>query len=330
MVLLNELFSLNPTLFFEVARIEARVTNCVLPQQVFLVDVDKLNNLANLVSSYMNGLVDVEKLIHKINEIEFNVGEELKTNNLRKKLNELDMEVLPFCTLIDRILSSKEILVFPTVQYYVYDSSKERQIRKKLRRIRKLEMMILEKQDKLKNRMKIIKREGELLGYPKCCINEFLKLKRKAVLFGSITPEKKVVMELLDLEILKTLPEIFNGLSFDLFYSLFSLNFYPCTIKCKRAVKIGKTCVDYLDQFGYRKAYECCLLFNAFYHLVTGYKSYLLLKDGKCKSKYSKKVVTHFSKLRPDIEEVLSAAKNVITDVKFGNEFIKNCVKVNL
>lgn len=325
----NKIFSLSPTLLLEIVRIRAKLADCVIPQQFFESKFHA--DLTNLISSYLNGLIDAETLEQRINGIENKIKEELKSNEIREMLNELNVDVLPFCVVVDRILSSKDIPVFPEVQYYVYDVSKENNVIRRLKKVRRSEMKVFEGKDELKNRMKIIEIEGELLGYPKCCVDEFLRLKKKAILSNSsLTPEKKVVIELLDLDIHNKLPEIFSNLDFDdVFYSLFTSNFYPCSIRCKNAIKIGKICKDYLEQYPeYKKAYKCRLLFNVFYQLATGYKSYLLLKSVNTEhSKYSKKVVNHFNNLKPDVNEILNAAKNVITDVKFGDEFIKKCVK---
>ena len=326
----NKIFSLSPTLFLEIVRIRAGLTNCVLPQQLY--ESKFQIDLSNLVSAFLNGLVDAEKLERRISEVENRIKEELKSNEIREILNELDIDILPFCVVVNRILSSKHLPIFPEVQYYVYEMSKENKVRRGLKKTRKLEMKILRGENSLKNRMRIIKIEGGLLGYPKCCVDEFLRLKKKAILSNNFTPEKKIIIELLDIEVYNKLPKIFSNLSFeDFFYSLFTSNFYPCSIECKKAIKIGKMCEDYLEKYPeYKKAYRCRLFFNIFYQLVTGYKSYLLLKNANTEhSEYSKKVVNHFNSLKPDVEEILSAAKNVITDVKFGNEFIKKCM-INL
>ena len=330
---LKNVFSINPILFFEVVRILANVAVCVLPQQVFNVNSNNLH-LLNTTFSYISRSINLQKFKEEINNVENRISNTLEDNKIKKELRELGIDVLPFCTIVDKIISSKEMPIFPNVQYYVYKIEEEDSVKKILEKIRKMEIEILNSKNiksQLKNRLKIIKLEGELLGYPKCCINEFIKLKKKNILEGyKVTPEKKVIIDLLNSKMLEEFQKIIeSSLSYfnESLYSLFSMNFYPCSIACRNAIKVGKICEEYLDNVenAFKKGYRCGLLFNAFYHIVTGYNSYITSKNKD--SSYIRQISKHYCKLKPEIKEILDASKNVITNLHFGNAFIKNCVE---
>ena len=321
---IEKIFSLSPTLFFEVARIVANTSFCVLPQQVFTFKFNNLR-LLNSIFSYIAGEIDCKKLESEINYIEREAINFLKKDDLSKILHNLDMEVIPFCTIVDRILNSEETPIFPTIYYYVYKKGKRERVEEVLHKIRAFEIEVLS-ENELEKRLEIVKLEGKLLGYPECCINEFLDLKKRAILNNySLSPEKKTILELLESGLLNKFHELLENIdSFEYVYSLFSLNFYPCSIFCKKAIKIGKTCNDHLDKNN--RAYRCGLIFNTFYHIATGYKSYTISK--RKDSEYLKKISIYYNNLKPDVQEILEASKNVLSDKDFINNFIYKCSKI--
>lgn len=154
-----------------------------------------------------------------------------------EQLNKLGYSVIPYEWLFDPITLS------PTrrISFYVC-KDKEKTLRY-LRRIEKLE-----RNPSIGNIRKIIKIEGKLLGYPKCCINRFSKLKTEG-----LSPEKITIIECIE-----------NGIFHDVLkgfpdpelpekaYSLFTSNFYPCKINCNEAVDIGRKLVDYDWRYRYK------------------------------------------------------------------------------
>ena len=135
------------------------------------------------------------------------------------------------------------ITLSPTNRLSFYVCKDKEKALKLLRRIE-----LLERNPTKKNVKRIIKIEGKLLGYPKCCVDRFSNLKVEG---GS--PEKEIIRECVEsglfLEILKGYP---NPELPEEAYSIFTTNFYPCGIDCGRARKIGKSIVEYDERYGYK------------------------------------------------------------------------------
>jgi len=112
-----------------------------------------------------------------------------------------------------------------------------------LRKIEKLEKKITKE-----NIKKIIKIEGKLLGYPKCCIKKFSKLK-----VAGRSPEKDIIIECIEKEVFYSVLKGYPDPELpEIAYSLFTTNFYPCKIDCERAVEIGKYLTKYDRRYKYK------------------------------------------------------------------------------
>ncbi len=152
-------------------------------------------------------------------------------------LKSLGYSVLTYMWTFDPITLS------PTNRLSFYVCKDKEKALKLLRRIE-----LLERNPTRNNIKKIIKIEGKLLGYPKCCVERFSNLKVEG---GS--PEKEIIRECVEsglfLEVLKGYP---NPELPEEAYSIFTTNFYPCGIDCEKARKIGKSIVEYDERYRYK------------------------------------------------------------------------------
>jgi hypothetical protein len=306
-------FKSNPAFYIEVGRVKAGVTDCVLPLHPFKAVVLKYRSvLANILA---NGRIPNES-------IEKSVESEIKKLNDYGILKGMDLEVVASATILNRILST--VAISPDIFIYICDASKVKSIRKKLKRIKSLEIKAISK-NSLEYRLEINKIEGELLCYPECCINSFIELKQKSVLGGQ-PPETKAIVECIERglfsDILKLLFSPKSELPEEI-YAFFTSNFYPCRIDCEKAIEIGKSYEERLAGI-YKTAYRCKLILNATYCLISAFESYKLVKAKKPKTEFGKTVLEFFDSLPSDKKEKLDKISKLlaIDPLDFENRFI--------
>jgi hypothetical protein len=242
-------------------------------------------------------------------------------SNLRREehsaLKEIGLKVISFKSRVDRIVSSKEPIFSPHTFYYVFKHSSERFVVKTLEKIERLE-----KKPSLKNRLKINELEGEILGYPDCCISSFVNLKRGSV-EGKTPPETKTVLECMDsnvfLDVLKAFPE--PKIPYCA-YSLFTSNFYPCSIGCKKAIEIGKKCESFFDEIDSRFGlfYRCKIVSNVLGLLVPIFEVSKIPNPKTDFGKRAKDFVVSLGDLKPKAEKVISIYR--LNPIEFENDYI--------
>ena len=294
------MFESNPSFYIEVLRIKAGLTDCVLPFHPFKDVIAKYE----IIDDY------AEERIEK----------DIKRSNEYKTLREMNLDVVVSVTILDRILS--ELVLHPNVLVYVCNASKVNKIRKKLKKIKELEMKAILKRS-MEYRLKVNEIEGRLLNYPKCCILNFVELKYKSMLGLTSPPETKLVMECLENNLFLKVLKLFKNPDFlvDEMYSLFTSNFYPCSIGCSKAMELGKRYEEFLEG-KYKKAYKCKLLLNALYLLLSAYNSYKFMKSPK--TEYGQMVLNFFNSLsKSEIDKIEKINKLVMIDIlNFENRYI--------
>ena len=294
------MFESNPSFYIEVLRIKAGLTDCVLPFHPF----------KDIIAKYMLTDDYVEERIEK----------DIKRSNEYKTLSEMNLDLVVYVTILDRILS--DLVIHPTVLVYVCNASKINKIRKKLKKIKELEMKAIHRRS-IEYRLKVNEMEGRLLNYPECCISNFVELKYKSMLGLASPPETKLVMECLENNLLLKILGLFKNPDslVDEIYSLFTSNFYPCSIECSKAMEMGKRYEEFLEG-KYKKAYKCKLILNALYLLLSAYNSYKLMKSPK--TEYGQMIFKFFNSLsKSEIDKIEKINKLVMMDIlDFENKYI--------
>jgi len=176
-----------------------------------------------------------------------------------------------------------------------------------LRRIEKLECEI-----NLRNLRRMIELEGKLLGYPECCIRKFSRLK-----VDGKNPEKKTIVECIERgvfeDLLRSYPEP-NQIK-----SLFTTNFYPCSLDCKRANEIGERLVEYDRNYRFK------IVISIINLMTPVFKIYKF----KPKTEFGKLVFSFVESLG----ELKLKAKKIVEDfsrdpVRFEIDFLRNVMHV--
>jgi len=307
--LFSILFDISPTLFIETGRIEAKTTECILLQQFFKEP-----------SIYGRELLSrkIKNISRKaVKNVEDNVKKKIVTDSVYKSLKRAGFEVLPSVMILNRI--SKPYLVNEIFFYLCYED-KVRDVSRKLSLIKKIE---LDELKMLKNNsaesiinsiVKINRLEGELLSYPDCCISGFVKDKKDGIFH-----ETKITLECLQNEEFEVAIDCFLSPEKvrttelpDFFYSHFTSNFYPCSILCKKAIKIGKTNEEYFDEF--KELYRGKLILNVLYHLATAYVSYEIVvgRGLEIDTEYRRFISDYFKKMDSEIVSILARVKDLL------------------
>ncbi|HIP63587.1 MAG TPA: DUF483 domain-containing protein [Archaeoglobus profundus] len=298
------MFEENPSFYIEVLRIKAGLTDCVLPIHPF----------KDIIAKYMIYDITTDDYVEE------KIEKEIKRSNEYKTLKEMDLDVVVSVTILDRILS--DLVIHPTVLVYVCNASKIDKIRKKMKKIKELEMKAIHRRS-IEYRLKVNEMEGKLLNYPECCISNFVELKYKSMLGLTSPPETKLVMECLENNLLLKVLKLFENPDslVDEIYSLFTSNFYPCSIECSKAMDMGKRYEEFLEG-KYKKAYRCKLVLNALYILLSAYNSYKFMKSPK--TEYGQMVFKFFNNLsKSEINKIERINKLVMMDIlDFENKYI--------
>ncbi len=291
-------FWYNPTFFLEISRVRCGLSRFVLPQQVFCdVVIRFAEKIEFLFNRYQHGLISLGTLFREKETIEKSIKSEISHYTEYVSCKRLGLDVIPYIYFINRILKNPKF--FPDIFFFVSDRSG-------IGEIKRIERRAIEgKIDYQRGKSKIIKLEGKLLGYPRCCIREFLK--------GSA--ETRLILECVDGGLFKELINSLEKSEIKPFYAFFTSNFYPCSVDCRRAERIGEILDDYLDD--YSIAFRLRTMVNVFYNLIVAYKTY------KYDEKYKKILEDFFSKLDKKWFEVFEKSERSITNLtEFTNAFI--------
>ncbi len=235
-------FSENPVFFLEVSRIFSGISKCVLVQQVYEVPTVVNEKISDSLSDFVKGRIGVKDL--------FNIAFECEKTleNFCKNTYGLEVKVVPYIGFVSRVLSRP--VLTPEYLFFVgeFDRSELRQIEKKL---------LSGKLSFERAQKKLIEKEGKLLGYPKCCIKNYVESKR------AIPAESKIILEMFEKGSFKKLFTALESSRIEPIYSLFTSNFYPCSIDCNNAVSLGLHLDSWLGQ--YSRAFRLRTMVNALY-----------------------------------------------------------------
>lgn len=306
------LFDRSPTLFTEAGRIKAKTTECVLLQQFF--------REASLTARHSLRKIR-GNIVKKINDVENQVKKRIVSDSIYKSLKKTGFEIIPSAMILNRI--SKPYLV-SEVFFYLCCEDKVRKVNRKLKSIKKIEINVLNsnlvnnipanEEALIDSITRINKLEGELLGYPDCCISEFVKNKKEGFFH-----ETKIALECLRNEEFDVAIDCFLNPEKvkeaelpDFFYSHFTSNFYPCKVSCKNAIKTGKANEEYFGEF--KELYRGRIILNVLYHLATTYASYEIIVDRNLEinTEYRRFISDYFEKMNKEVLSVIGKMKDLL------------------
>ncbi len=235
-------------LFFEVSRIIANVSKCIMYNPFPELTKETVNEIFTFF--------DPNDPYSKVEKLEFELSKKLE----KTEVFGVDLVYIPFFYLVNRIVCLGKVIITPELQFYICKQEDKEWAKNQLKKIRKIEENIL-KSGNTSKIYKINKIEGNLLGYPKCCVENFVRRKKLRNSGKRITsPEGLIAMEFIENGYHTILDSIFlkkeNIMNVKLPLTLFAFNFYPCKLNCKRAEKIGNTCFEKMSEIGMEKLFR--------------------------------------------------------------------------
>lgn len=299
-------FWLNPVLFLEVSRIKSGISKCVLPQKVFKADFSVYEKLNSEFARFMNDECGTEELYETAEIIE-EIALNSLSPSLTKTISELGLQVTPVVVFANRVLTREAL--YPEIQFFISKNAAD------LRKLKKIERKILEGELEFgKGRDKLIRIEGEILGYPECCVDNYVESKKV------FPAESRLILECIEHGIFDAVLDAFKESQVTSFPQFFTSNFYPCSVECKRAKRVGLRVEEWLGE--YRNAFRLWSMVNVLYHLITGYKA------SKAKDDLGKKIRNYCSGLESTDVEIINALSPHTADItEFANLFIRRVLQ---
>ncbi len=216
----------------------------------------------------------------------------------------LGLEVFPYKAYVSRIISSASVT--PVTQFFVS--------RRPPRRIEKIERSFLDGRLSLERaRRKVIHAEGEYLGYPRCCVRSYAESKE------GLPAESRVLLECISEGIFDELIDALRKNELLVFHQFFTSGFYPCSVRCRRAERIGKKLCTELED--YAVAFSLRSMVIALHLLCTAYKASRF--DGLL----SREAKKFFGERRDILPLVKSTHSHISTITAFTNEFIRRIIR---
>ena len=294
-------FFRNPAFFLEVSRVIYKISKAVIPQQIFQNIVLESNFMQNFQFK------DTDILFNEKRALERVIKSKIVNTLEYKSCNEIGLNIYPYIYFLNRIL--KEPRFLPNLVFFVSKGYK-------LSKLERFEKKALNGQYE-KYKKKIIELEGKILGYPRCCINSFIESK-----FSDVSAETRLIIECYENGLFEDLLKAFEKSEIVPYYAFFTSNFYPCSIDCKRAKRIGKRLDKHLKE--YSNAFRLRTMINLFYYLVIAYKMY------KYDEKYKNLFKGLFSKIGNSWLEVFEKSERSIVNLTdFTNTFILRVLNKN-
>ena len=252
----------------ELERIFAGVTRCVLPNNPF-----PLRDCVEMV------MVDPELA-------KSSAESKVRRHPWYKDLAGIGLDVVANPTLLSRVL---KMTMAPEIQVFVCRSDWKGELEGKLERLRKVEIKALKSGDE-REWAKMVRAEGKILGYPRCCIDRFVRGKLK-----SEPQETRIIAECIEEGILGEIYSLLREPSEpkEELFVFFTSNFYPCEIGCERALKIGLAVRESLEG-KLRRAYELKVILNSSNLLMSAYSTYRFVRRRGGKTEFGRLVEEFF------------------------------------
>ncbi|WP_456330499.1 DUF483 domain-containing protein [Archaeoglobus sp.] len=299
-------FWLNPVLFLEISRIKSGISKCALPQKVFEPDFSVYEKLNSKFARFMNGECEAEEL-YKTAEVVEKTAINTLNPVLLEAISELELRLTPVVVFASRVLKRK--LFYSEIQFFISKNAAD------LKKLRRLDRKIIEGKIEFgKGRDRLIKIEGEILGYPECCVDKYIESKK------TFPAESRLITECIENGIFDQVLKAFRESRIISLPQFFTSNFYPCSVECKRAEKVGLKIEEWLDE--YRDAFRLWSMVNALYHLVVGYKA------SKVEDDFGRRLRSYYSGLESrDLEVIEALSPHTANLTEFSNLFIKRVLQ---
>lgn len=325
--------NISPIFFIETGRIKAGTTDCALLQQFF-------TDIATYATEELYKILDSQDY-KNISKPEEWTHHKIERDPLYTTSRENELEIIPCATILNRI---SRPIVSPGIFFYLCNQEKSEEVNEKLSTIRDIELETFKELNEedfntsaeelsselVEQIVSINRMEGELLGYPQCCVSEFIKSKEEGR-----NHETSIALQCLKKGELEFALDCFlNPRKVrdtelpDSFHSHFTSNFYPCSIECKNAISISKTNKQYFGEFD--TAYKGRLVLNVLYHLATCFGSYQIIKQHnlKLENDYRKHVWKFFDRFDEESLQFMEKVKDLLiySSNEIGDTYIRKVI----
>ncbi len=294
-----------PSFYIELERIRAELTYCVMPVHPFVE-----------IHGFVPLILENPRYAKELAESTVRKG------GVYRRLVEMGMDIVIAPVLLSRVLSFE---IVPDFSVYVCDVGGKGEVEKTVEKMAKLEKRAIKRRD-LKCRLKISELEGGMLGYPKCCISNFVRLKGESAIGRSIPPETFTILNCLKSGLFEELLRFFSNPPKELpqeFFAFFTSNFYPCDVNCSKAIDIGMRVYECLDSVK-QKIYRCKLILNVLNLLASAYKSYEFVRRRGAKTEFGREISEFFGNLSADDLSRIDRISKLISanQLEFENRYI--------
>ncbi|MFO7965982.1 MAG: DUF483 domain-containing protein [Archaeoglobaceae archaeon] len=323
-------FDISPIFFVETARVQAGTTDCVLLQQFF-------TDIATYATEELYKILESQDH-QKINKLDDWVHKKMERYSLYTTSRGTGLEIIPCATILNRI---SRPLLSPGFFFYLCNEQSSEKVREKISEIRKMELETLKEldtgdinsgaeqlgHDLVESIVNINKMEGDLLGYPQCCVSQFIRSREEGRNHETDIALQCLKNKDLDLALdcFLTPQEVKDIELPNSFHSHFTSNFYPCSTGCEKAIAISKRNEQYFGSFN--TAYKGRLILNVMYHLATCYGSYQIIRSNNLKliNDYRTHVWKFFDRFDEESLQFMEKIKDLIiySPNEIGDTYIK-------
>ncbi len=250
----------------ELERIFSGITRCVLPNHPF-----PLRNCVKKV------LFDPESAKSSAEMV-------IKGHPWYWELVGLGLDVIVNPIILSRIL---KMTMAPDIQVFICRSDCKEELESKLERLRKVELKALRNE---REWAKIVRAEGKILGYPRCCVDKFVRGKLK-----SDPQETYIIAKCIEEGILNRIYALLKDPSEpeENLFVFFTSNFYPCDVGCEKALNIGMAVKESLEG-RMRRAYNLKIILNSSNLLMSAYSTYRFVKRREARTEFGKLIKEFF------------------------------------
>jgi len=293
-------FRKNPVLFLEVSRILSGLSEFVILQGFLRFQI-QFQSIYEAFEDYLRGKISVEELFD-----EAAILENCVRLAIFDEFSSLGVEPYPMVIFVNRVLSGE--VLNPDMQLFVGRDDE------KLQGLRKLEGKILEgKVDFHEGKRKLIEMEGELLGYPKCCVENYAESK------GKFPAESRLILECAEKGVFSSVLSAFRNSEVISLPQFFTAGFYPCSAYCENALKVGEGLREWLGE--YKTAFDLRSMITVLFYCATGLKASRYGRYGKALRKYYSTISNE------DLEILKTLEPHIANQTEFTNLFIRRIMK---
>ncbi len=261
----------NPVFFLEISRVKSGLSKAALPQQILPELAAWESRADKLVLSFSRGEMELDELLSSVKNVERGAYREVWRSEIGRLCREANLTTSVKVHVLGRVFSKPALA--PEISVYIHDPDVD--VESEIERMSSTEIKVLKGIISFeKGRDRIVRMEGKMLGYPRCCIESYVVSKRD----GILSAERRIVLECVEKGIFSRVLSSLKKSKTVCIPSLFTSGFFPCSVECDSAEEIGNELLNWLSGFNLgvlTEAFRFRTMVNCLYLLTTGFTSKL-------------------------------------------------------